>query len=74
MTLAAVKVLPEPVTPSKVWRSKPLVRPSDNAEIAFGWSPAGVSVVASLNGELFDIPTTIAHRIVSATKNRTTTC
>jgi len=44
-----VKVLPEPVTPSSVWRSKPFLSPFMSAEIAFGWSPAGVRVVANLN-------------------------
>ena len=42
MTLAIVKVLPDPVTPSKVCSSSPLSRPMDRASMAWGWSPAGV--------------------------------
>src|SRR5579863_6242174 len=35
MTLAMVKVLPEPVTPRSVWRPRCLERPSESAAMAF---------------------------------------
>ena len=41
MTLAIVKVLPEPVTPSSVCFARPLRAPSTSCAIAWGWSPAG---------------------------------
>jgi hypothetical protein len=41
ITLAIVKVLPEPVTPSSVWKLRPSLTPSTSWAIAAGWSPAG---------------------------------
>ena len=41
MTLAMVKVLPEPVTPNSVWKVNPSSMPATKASIAVGWSPAG---------------------------------
>jgi hypothetical protein len=41
ITLAIVKVLPEPVTPSRVWYDRPSSTPSTSWRIASGWSPAG---------------------------------
>ncbi|MNH43250.1 hypothetical protein D3C79_1051040 [compost metagenome] len=41
MTLAMLKVLPEPVTPSRVWCDRPASMPSTIWRIASGWSPAG---------------------------------
>ena len=41
MTFAIVKVLPEPVTPSSVWKARPSWMPSTSLAIASGWSPAG---------------------------------
>ena len=38
---AIVKVLPDPVTPNKVWWSKPSWRPDTKLLIAVGWDPAG---------------------------------
>jgi hypothetical protein len=42
MILAMVKVLPEPVTPSRTWSLSPAARPSVSSRMARGWSPAGV--------------------------------
>ena len=41
MTLAIVKVFPEPVTPSSVWKRSPRASPAVSSAIARGWSPAG---------------------------------
>jgi len=41
MTLAMVKVLPEPVTPSSTWLFSPSPAASTSSAIACGWSPAG---------------------------------
>ncbi len=41
MMFAIVKVLPEPVTPSSVWRRHPSWMPCTSASIACGWSPVG---------------------------------
>jgi hypothetical protein len=41
MTLAMVIVLPEPVTPSSVWKRSPRRRPAVSSAMARGWSPAG---------------------------------
>ena len=41
-TLAIVKVLPEPVTPNKVWYFSPNKRPFESFSIACGWSPVGL--------------------------------
>ena len=43
MTLAIVKVLPEPVTPSRVCSSRPRFTPLARASIASGWSPEGLN-------------------------------
>ena len=52
ITLAIVKVLPEPVTPSSVWNASPSSMPSTSCSIAVGWSPAGRYGWNSWNGEL----------------------
>jgi hypothetical protein len=41
ITLAMVKVLPEPVTPSSTWVCSPCSAASLSSAIAVGWSPAG---------------------------------
>lgn len=41
MTLAIVKVLPEPVTPSRVCLEMPEFSPETSLSMAWGWSPAG---------------------------------
>ena len=51
MTLAIVKVLPEPVTPSSVWNARPSSMPSHSCAMAVGWSPAGGYGWNSWNGE-----------------------
>src|SRR5215472_2423344 len=51
MTLAIVKVLPEPVTPSSVWNASPSWIPSTSPAMASGWSPAGGYGRKSWNGE-----------------------
>ena len=50
MTLAAVKVLPDPVTPRSVWKASPSFTPSISFSIARGWSPAGGYGWFSLKG------------------------
>ena len=42
MTLAMVKVLPEPVTPKSTCSERPFSTPAARASIASGWSPEGV--------------------------------
>ena len=42
MTCAMVKVLPEPVTPSRTWSRSFSLMPSTSSLIAVGWSPFGV--------------------------------
>lgn len=42
ITCAILNVLPEPVTPNKVWYAKPDCKPLTSALIAVGWSPAGL--------------------------------
>src|SRR5829696_2361457 len=49
MTLAIVYVLPEPVTPRRVWCRAPDNTPSVSFAMACGWSPAGSNGAASLN-------------------------
>ena len=49
MTLAIVKVLPEPVTPIKTWSLRPARIPSTRAAIACGWSPAGLNGLTRSN-------------------------
>lgn len=41
MTLAIVKVLPEPVTPRSVWNLSPARTPVASSAMAVGWSPDG---------------------------------
>ena len=41
MTLAMVKVLPEPVTPSRTWCFSPAKTPRTSWPMASGWSPQG---------------------------------
>ena len=41
MTFAMVKVLPEPVTPFRVWNRRFSLTPWVSREIARPWSPAG---------------------------------
>src|SRR5699024_6307942 len=48
MTLAMVKVLPLPVTPSKVWHRSPRRTPCTSFSMASGWSPVGWYGDASL--------------------------
>ena len=51
ITLAIVKVLPEPVTPSSVWKASPSRTPSTSLAIASGWSPDGGYGWNSAKGE-----------------------
>ena len=44
ITLAIVKVLPDPVTPNSVWWAKPFSKPASKRRIASGWSPSGLNV------------------------------
>ena len=41
MTLAMVKVLPEPVTPSSTCSARPSSSPCTSVSMAWGWSPVG---------------------------------
>ena len=41
MTCAAVKVLPEPVTPSSTWLRSCALTPATSSAMAVGWSPLG---------------------------------
>src|SRR5215210_646563 len=41
MVCASVIVLPEPVTPSRVWYLSPRRNPAVSSVMALGWSPAG---------------------------------
>src|SRR5262245_31945753 len=50
MTLATVKVLPEPVIPSSVWKRSPRRNPSMSWRIASGWSPVGENSETRRNG------------------------
>ena len=49
MTLAMVKVLPEPVTPRSTWWAYPARTPATSLRMAWGWSPAGVNDVTKWN-------------------------
>jgi hypothetical protein len=42
ITLAIVKVLPEPVTPRRVWYRFPAAMDPTSFSIAWGWSPVGL--------------------------------
>jgi hypothetical protein len=44
MTLAIVKVFPDPVTPKSVWNLAPAFNPSVSFFIASGWSPSGLNL------------------------------
>src|SRR6188768_1175299 len=50
MTLATVKVLPDPVMPSRVWKRSPRRNPSTSWRIASGWSPVGENSETRRNG------------------------
>ncbi len=52
ITLAIVNVLPEPVTPSKVWWATPFSMPSVSLALAFGGSPAGQTYLTTCNALL----------------------
>ena len=41
ITLAMVKVLPEPVTPSSTWSRSLPCKPATRSRMAAGWSPFG---------------------------------
>src|SRR4051812_40999499 len=47
---AMVKVLPEPVTPSRTWSRSPARIPATMSAMACGWSPAGWKSDMSWNG------------------------
>src|SRR5512143_2521058 len=49
MTDAIVYVFPDPVTPSRTCRARPLASPPESSRIAPGWSPAGANGAASWN-------------------------
>src|ERR1051326_2296278 len=49
MTLATVKVFPEPVTPRSTWSRTPALVPSTSCRMASGWSPCGSKEETSLN-------------------------
>jgi hypothetical protein len=42
MVKAMVAVLPDPVTPSSVWKRSPASSPATSPSRAFGWSATGV--------------------------------
>ena len=50
MTLAMVKVLPEPVTPSRTWSRSPVAAVATSSAMAEGWSPAGLYSECSRKG------------------------
>src|SRR5262245_36912158 len=52
MTLAIVNVLPEPVTPRRVWCFFSSLSPRTRASMAWGWSPAGGNGLTSSNSDL----------------------
>src|SRR5262249_44552978 len=47
MVWASVMVLPDPVTPRRVWYLCPRRRPAVNSAMALGWSPAGSNGAAT---------------------------
>ena len=49
ITLAKVKVFPDPVTPSRTWSFFPILIPAINFLIAWGWSPVGENDDFNLN-------------------------
>jgi hypothetical protein len=57
-TFAMVKVLPEPVTPNRVWDARPARIPSTSWAIAWGWSPAGWKDDTTLKGLDTKLPVT----------------
>ena len=52
ITFAIVYVFPDPVTPSKVWWDAFSFNPSDNSDIAVGWSPAGENFDSTLKSAI----------------------
>ena len=56
MTLAIVKVLPEPVTPSSTCSSRPSSTPRASFSMACGWSPVGLKGACSLNSISVSLP------------------
>jgi len=48
MTFAIVNVLPEPVTPNRVWYFSPASTPWVSLAMACGWSPRGWYLETSL--------------------------
>src|SRR4051812_47795170 len=52
MTLAMVKVLPDPVTPIRVWYFSPVWKARVNFSMAWGWSPAGWKGDSSLKRDM----------------------
>src|SRR5688572_7712480 len=54
MHWAMVKVLPEPVTPSKTCDLSPRFNPSTSSSIARDWSPRSVKSVTRLKRSYFD--------------------
>ena len=51
-----VKVLPEPVTPSRTWSRSPAWAWATSSAMAAGWSPAGVYLVSSRKRPPFFLP------------------
>src|SRR5258708_1343205 len=49
ITFATVKVLPDPVMPSRTWCLSPRARPSISSPMALGWSPLGSKCVLRRN-------------------------
>ena len=56
MARATVNVLPDPVTPSRVWANRPFRKPCTILSQAWAWSPAGKNGAASSNGRLTGAP------------------
>ena len=54
MTLAIVKVLPEPVTPSSVWNDRPSSMPSTSVSIAVGLVAGGQIGLVKLERRAFE--------------------
>ena len=50
MTLARVKVFPDPVTPRRVWWGEPERMDFFRFKMAAGWSPAGLNDALTLKG------------------------
>src|SRR5438093_6440433 len=69
ITLASVKVLPDPVTPSNTWCGNPRSTLAASASIACGWSPAGLKSATSLN-----LPTATAYHRATRLDDRVGPC